>query len=44
VILNPDTQVLAYLLAAPESRIVAALVGFFLGVLCAGMLSRVMTS
>lgn len=37
-------DVLTYLMAAPETKIVLWLGGFVLGVLCAGLLSRVMTS
>lgn len=37
-------ELLSYLMAAPETRVVLWLGGFVLGVLCAGLLSRVMTS
>lgn len=37
-------ELLSYLMAAPETRVALWLGGFVLGVLCAGLLSRVMTS
>lgn len=37
-------ELLSYVMGAPETRIVLWLGGFILGVLCAGLLSRVMTS
>lgn len=36
-------EVLEYLMAAPESRVVVALIGWLCGVMTGGVLSRVMS-